>query len=294
MKKNKYLLFLFVILVACAFSGCRLGEGDLSKVFPLVGKHAENLSQATESFTPEQEYYLGRAVAAQIIQRYPVLKDDRANRYLNQVGQALALCSPQPYTFAGYHFQLLDTAEVNAFAAPSGLIFITKGMVGLLSGESELAAVLAHEIAHVQNGDAVKSIKASRMTEAFLLLGKDTAGQYGSKLPGEQLLEVFSGSIDDMVNTLVSSGYSRSQEYGADAGAKEILTLAGYNPQALDSVLRTMEKRVPSGSSGLGSTHPSASDRLSAMKQTNFSPVQEPGARSSRFNTALGKYKSTR
>ncbi len=288
--KKALLILLCAAMAFFAFAGCRPTVDSVTKAFSLAEKHSGKVSRATEEFTPEQEYYLGRAVGARIVQKYPALKDDKANAYLNQVGQALALYSKRPYTYGGYHFLLLDSAEVNAFAAPDGLIFITKGMVNLVSGESELAAVLAHEIAHVQNKDAVKAIRASRMTEALMLLGKDSAGQYTSGLPGAQLLNLFSGSVDDIVNTLVSSGYSRSQEYAADAGAKEILTWAGYNAEALDSVLRAMEKRVSAGGSGFGATHPSANDRLAAGKGAAAQPEREDEARSRRFKIALASY----
>ncbi|MDR0827754.1 MAG: M48 family metalloprotease [Desulfovibrio sp.] len=275
-------------LIICVLSGCRVD--DISSFFSRAGQYADTVNHVTEDFTPEQEYYLGRAVAARIIEQYPALKDDKANAYLNQIGQALALCSKQPYTYGGYHFLLLDAGEVNAFAAPDGFIFVTKGMLRLVSGESELAAVLAHEIAHVQSKDAVKAIQSSRMTEALVQLGKDSAGKYVSDLPGARLIQLFSGSVDDIVTSLVTKGYSRSQEYTADTAAKEILTRTGYDSQFLGAVLRAMEKQIPSGSSGFGSTHPSAADRLSSLKLPNTPVGQEPEARARRFKAALSTY----
>lgn len=288
MKKTARLLATMV-LAFCVLPGCRMNMDDIARAFSTADKHIDSFGKASEELTPEQEHYLGRAVAARIIQKHPVLKDAKANRYLNQIGQALALYSEQPFTYGGYHFVLLDSGEVNAFAAPDGLIFVTRGMAALVSGESELAAVLAHEIAHVQNKDAVKAIKASRMTDALLLLGKDSASRYGSGLPGARLLDLFSGSVDDIVTTLVNRGYSRSQEYAADSGAKKILALAGYNPEALDDVLRVMEQRAPANGSGFGATHPSATDRLAAVKSAGATSDEGQGkeARSRRFRTAF-------
>jgi len=281
MKKTARTLIIAIFMVG-TLSGCGMNLESIANAF----------SSITEDFTPEQEHYLGRAVAAKIVQKYPAKKDNRANNYLNQLGQSLTLYSKQPFTYGGYHFLLLDSSEINAFAAPDGLIFVTTGMVGLVSGESELAAVLAHEIAHVQNKDAVSAIKASRMTEAALLLGKDAVDQYAGGSSGAKLLNLFSGSVDDIVNTLVSRGYSRSQEYAADAEAKEILTLTGYRPEALDDVLRTMERRIPSNGTGLISTHPPAADRLAAVKSASPLSGPKPGKemRDSRFKAALGKY----
>lgn len=279
---------LYAALFCFALLGCQLE--DITQAFDMASKHANSINEANQTFTPEQEYYLGRAVAAQILSRYPAVTDKAASAYLNQVGQALALSSDQPFTYAGYHFQLLQSNEVNAFAAPGGLIFVTTGMVNLVSGESELAAVLAHEIAHVQNRDAVNAIQNSRLTSALSALGKDAAGQYGGGLPAGELVGLFTDSVSDVVNTMVVKGYSRSQEYAADAAARIILSRTGYDSRALDAVLRTMESRVSQGSGGFGSTHPSAKDRLDALKSQNATLAAEPESRARRFKDALGKY----
>ncbi len=281
-----------VVIILCALSGC-LQQSDVEGALSLASRHAGSVNRASEPLTPEQEHYLGRAVAAQILARYPALEDRAANNYLNQLGQALALCSSQPYTFGGYHFQLLNSGEVNAFAAPDGLIFVTRGMLSLVSGEGQLAAVLAHEIAHVQNKDALGAIQSSRMTEALAALGGDAARQYGPGGFSAQLLDLFSDSVNDIVQTLVTKGYSRNQEYAADALAKDILTRAGYDPQNLDMVLRAMEKRVAQGSAGFGSTHPTAGDRLQALAKAGgagAAPAKEPDARVKRFKAGMGKY----
>ena len=283
------LLAVMVLLTLCS---CQVE--DLTGAFSKAVRHGESLSQASQDFTPEQEYYLGRAVAAQILSRYPAINNNAANAYLNKLGQALAMHSTQPSTFAGYHFMLLDSDEVNAFAAPSGFIFVTRGMVALTSGESEMAAVLAHEISHVQNRDAVDAIKASRRTAVFTQIGRESAGQYAPVVPGSELLSLFSDSVDDIVNTLVVNGYSRGQEYDADAGGQQILIRAGYDPHALENVLITMSKRVHSGSGGFGSTHPAASDRLKKLHAADSSTlVTESAARIKRFNTALGRYSAS-
>ena len=273
------------------FAGCQV-EDIAQRTLNLAETHAGNISNAQTQFTPEQEHYLGRAVAAQILTRYPALNDRAANDYLNQLGQAIALSSNQPYTYGGYHFLLLDSDEVNAFAAPDGLIFVTRGMVAMASDEGELAAVLAHEIAHVQNRDAVKAIENSRMTAALVALGGDAAGQAVSGVPGSQLLDLFSGSVNDIVTTLLTDGYSRGQEYAADALAKNILTMSGYDPRNLDVVLRAMDKRVKSGSAGFGSTHPSAEQRLEALHAQGTPADPDTEARTVRFKAALGKYAS--
>ena len=111
---------------------------------------AKAVQKTWQDLTPEQEYYIGRAVAAQVFQTYRPLDRPAANAYLNLFGQSLAVFSDRPETFGGYHFLLLDSDEINAFAAPGGLILVTRGMVRCCENEDELAAVLAHEICHVE------------------------------------------------------------------------------------------------------------------------------------------------
>ena len=89
-----------------------------------VSRTAAAAGQAFESITPEQEYYIGRAVCASILSQYAPYDNAEANRYVNVLGQALAMASDKPETFGGYHFLIMDTPEVNAFAAPGGLILV--------------------------------------------------------------------------------------------------------------------------------------------------------------------------
>ena len=278
-----------LLMCAGVFAGCQV-EDVAYRTLNLAETHAENVGQAQTQFTPEQEHYLGRAVAAQILSRYPALNDRAANEYLNKLGQAIALSSNQPSTYGGYHFLLLDSSEVNAFAAPDGLIFITRGMVALTSNEGELSAVIAHEIAHVQNKDAVKAIANSRMTAALVALSSDAAGQAAGGVPGSELLDLFSGSVNDIVTTLITDGYSRDQEYAADALANSILPMAGYDARNLSAVLRSMDKQVKQGGAGFGSTHPSAHNRLEALRAQDSPADPDPAAREARFKAALGKY----
>jgi predicted Zn-dependent protease len=298
MRCSRFVLVItFMLTLACGILSAQFGRiGDtIKKRVDDVGgvkKINEVVKGVSASdMTPEQEYYLGRAVAAQVLSLYPAVDDDVANAYLNHLGQGLALYSTMPETFAGYHFLLLKTPEVNAFAAPGGFIFITQGMLGFISSEVELAAVLAHEIAHVQNRDAVGAISNSRLTETLAGVGSDAAQQYaGGRVPA-QLLSAFSDSINDITVTLVTKGYSRKQEYAADDAARNILTQAGYDPRGLYAVLAAMQKRAPSNKAGLGKTHPTPAQRLEALKAKDTRPAVDAQARVNRFNNSLGAYK---
>jgi predicted Zn-dependent protease len=257
--------------------------GSAVKVVMAVGKTFQDI-------TPEQEYYIGRAVAANVVSTYPPNPDERFNMYLNTLGQTLALASDRPETFGGYHFLLLDSPDINAFAAPGGLILVTRGMVRLCKTEDDLAAVLAHEIAHVQGLHGLKSIKSSRLTTAFSVIGTEAAKSYG---PAQlsQLTEAFQGSITDITSTLMNSGYSRDLEREADKGAVIILRRVGYDPGALISMLTEMKKQLKPGGLDFAKTHPDPKDRVDDIRpfvgNSSATPVS-PG-RQKRFETALAK-----
>jgi len=253
-----------------------------------VRRGAQAVEKTFQDLTPEQEYYIGRAVVAEVLQSYPPLDRPEANDYLNLLGQSLAVFSDRPETFGGYHFLLLDSDEVNAFAAPGGLILVTRGMIQCCQSEDELAAVLAHEICHVSLKHGLSAIKQSRLTSAFTIIGAETAKQMG----GEELAaltEEFEGSVGDVVMTLTTSGYSRKQETRADAGAVEVLRRAGYPETSIMTMLARMDERLShSGGLGFAKTHPSAAGRA----QTLSSKVVDTGAgvnavRQQRFTAAM-------
>ncbi|MBC8424348.1 M48 family metalloprotease [bacterium] len=247
------------------------------------------LIKSFEDITPEQEYYIGRAVAAKILQTYPALDDDDANEYLNRIGQSVAMFSDRPETFGGYHFLMLDSDEINAFAAPGGLILVTRGMVACCETEDALAAVLAHEVGHVQNKDGLRAIKKSRWTS----LGAIGLEEGFKNLGSEQLKEVaaqFSNCIDDIAQTLVVNGYARSQEHEADEAAVTMLDGIGYDSHALLDMLEEMGARWDPQGPGFARTHPSPGDRQAKVRtEVGDSPAGGvPPRRQARFDAAVG------
>ncbi|MFC1764147.1 M48 family metalloprotease [Planctomycetota bacterium] len=253
-----------------------------------INRGAKALEKSWQDLTPEQEYYIGRAVAATVIQSYAPLDHAGANAYVNTLGQSLAIFSECPETFGGYHFLLLESDEVNAFAAPGGLILVTRGMVRCCASEDELAAVLAHEICHVEKKHGLRAIKQGRLTEAFTVIGAESAKQLGSAELAS-LTQEFEASVGDVVKTLTTSGYSRSQEREADAAAVALLRRAGYPEAAMIAMLERMETRVAqSDGVGFAKTHPSARSRIeglrSTMATTEFTP---DSVRQERFAQAM-------
>ena len=176
----------------------------------------------------------------------------------------MARKSARPNTFRGYHFAVLDTTEINAFACPGGTILITKGLVQTCADEDQLAAVLAHEVSHVANKDGVNSISKARWTEVFTAMGSEAAKQYGGG--AGYLVTLFEGSIDDVFKTIVVNGYSRTAEEAADRDGMATLTKAGYNSQALANMLDKMLAKEKGASGGIFKTHPPTAERLAKVK----------------------------
>lgn len=263
-----------ILVISFFLGGCSsVSVYDVGKHFDMVTTSVSAAQKASRDITDEEEYYVGRAVAARLLETFPLYRNTALTEYVNYVGQAVAIHSDKPYTFGGYHFAILDTDEVNAFACPGGTIFITRGMVKMVKNEDELAAVLAHEIAHINNRDGISSIKKSRWTEAVTIIGTTAAKKYGS---GElaSLVGLFEGSIDDVFKTLVVNGYGQSQENSADSAALAYLDRAGYSPGSLKDFLGKLVAAGKSSGGGILKTHPATSDRIE--KVVNSMPATAP------------------
>ncbi|WP_027360220.1 M48 family metallopeptidase [Desulforegula conservatrix] len=286
----KKLTFLSIICSVVFISGC-LGALKATTEFGVPAiKVAEGAAKAARPISDSEEYYLGRSVAANIMGLYKSYDDQNLLKYVNLVGKTAALNSKKPETFGGYHFAVLDSKEINAMACPGGIIFVTKGLVDLMTSEDELAAVLAHEIGHIINKDGVNAVKSSRWTQALAVLGSAAVQQYGSEGFG-QLVGLFEGSVEDVVKTLVVNGYGRTQELEADKSATEILIASGYDPGALSRVLDYYRQREGSDNTGFFKTHPGSSERISNLEKNQARDIVLPNdARTLRFNRIILKH----
>ncbi len=253
-----------------------------------LNRSIDALDLTFQGINPQQEYFIGRAVTAQLLLDYRPVKDHQRNRYLNQIGQTLAMASDRPETFGGYHFLMIDSDEINAFAAPGGFILVSRGLVDLCQGEDELAAVLAHEVSHVVGKHGLRAIKNSRLTSALTILATEGARTFGGS-DLKQLVTDYEGSIDDITSTLVVSGYSRGLEEEADLMALQILESVGYDPKALSRMLAEMDKRLKPGGIDFAKTHPDPQDRMASVRpQLAGKPnLEEPAVRHQRFLTAV-------
>jgi len=300
-------LFLGLMLIMglpSLFTGCKSVE-SVTNVGSAIGvatgmltdSQADSLKKTTiavarsfQDITPEQEYYIGRTVGAVILEKYRPYTNKSALTYVNILGQTLAKASDQPETFGGYHFLILDSDEINAFAAPGGLIFLTRGMLSCCRNEDALAAVLAHEIGHVQSKHGLQAIKKSRITTALTTIGVEGTKTFA----GEQLAtltQTFGESITDITKTLVNNGYSRELEQEADRSAILILERVGYNPNGLVDMLQEMNRRLKPGGLDFAKTHPAPIKRIENISSIigPYTPVVEPKLRKFRFDRIIAK-----
>ena len=273
-----------------AKSGPSFQVGDVVVDTKAIAKETQVVTKSFEDITPEQEYYIGRTVGATILQTYPPYNNPAADRYVNVMGQMLAQASDCPETYGGYHFLIQDSDEINAFAAPGGFIFLTRGMLRCCPQEDAVAAVLAHEIGHVQYKHGLRAIKQSRVTSALTSLAIRGTKKYGDE-DLAKLTETFEGSISDITKTLIVNGYSRSFENQADLAAISILQRTGYNPNGLVMMLNQMKTQLKPGRQDFAATHPSPDSRLAEIrKYVGKTPdVKSPQARQERFKASLGR-----
>lgn len=268
---------------------------SLVLAFSLVGSHAQALNwgdidlnkaasgsaklyKAAAGLSDADEIAVGREVAANLVARYSLVEDPAIVTYVNLVGSALVRnCSRSKLPF---YFGVLRTAEVNAFAAPGGYIFVTEGLLATLEDESELAGVLAHEISHVTERHIVKAIRQANLVSA----GQDLAEAGGSGISQY-------GVLSDFSIKLLSKGLSRKDELAADSAGTVLAASTGYNPEGLR---RSVERLGAADRKGFitkrfNRTHPPAIERLAAIDKTlKKKSLKEKGQRlPTRFNTAL-------
>jgi len=276
---RKILPLLIVFLLSFSSLYCqKFPFGKLKKGASLVGG-------ATREVSEEEEYFIGRAVAANILSQFNLLKDQAFSGYLNTLGSTLAFRSQRPEVYGGYHFALLDSDEANALSAPGGVIFITKGLLRITSTEDELAAVIAHEIAHIVAKDPLKAIRSERVKQ----LGAFTAGEVmESQGASGNMMDLFQNSILDITGTLLQKGYSRGQEKDADLAAIGLLRETGYDPSALLSVLKKIEEASGKPKAKVLSAHPPAKEREKYVQKAleGENPQIEQPERRQRYSNA--------
>lgn len=201
------------------------------------------------------EIKLGREIAGNILGAAPLVKDPELQQYVNKVGRWVASQGERAYL--PWHFGVIESEDLNAFAAPGGYVLITKGLYRQLHNEAELAGVLGHEIGHVIKKHQLKLLQKQQLLSmgAGLLSGK-----LGKENPTVQ--KVIGSGAEISARSL-----DKDAEYEADRIGMVLAGRAGYEPFGLPEVLQTIghagkdDGRVAL----LFKTHPHPDDRLAKL-----------------------------
>lgn len=278
MKKIKKFLELLLVLASLSFIGCATAS-NFTSAFGTVGEIARAagldevstvanagaaISKTAEDITPENEYYIGRSVAASLLTNYKVYENKKVESYLNNICAVITENSENPNLYNGYHIKILDSKEVNAFSTSGGHIFVTLGMLNCADSEDALAAVIAHEVAHIQLQHGLKAIKSSRFVTAF----EQTANAALTVSKGAELASTMDDMVGDVFSEMVENGYSKDQEFDADSMAVKLMADAGYSPLSITVLLKDMEKLQNGSSKGVYKTHPTPEKRIKNVNKT--------------------------
>lgn len=254
---------------------------DVEKALNVVQK----AQKATHTIEEPQEIQLGDGIAANLLGASPLFTDNKAQQYVNRVGRWLSLQTERPDL--PWKFGILESGDVNAFAAPGGTIFITRGLLQKLDNESELAGVLAHEIVHVLRKHHLAALqKGARMGIA-------------SDLLGEAIKDKNSPVLEKAIKAgteVYARGLDKDDEFEADRMGIVIATRAGYDPYGLPAVLQMLDA-INAQDSSLAlmfKTHPAPRDRLSLLDKnmgSRFDEYPAPAQTDKRFNSELSRRK---
>ncbi|MFZ4859464.1 MAG: M48 family metalloprotease [Desulfuromonadaceae bacterium] len=261
--------FLILSLIALTMAADIASAGFLDKLQNLANpdsKEGKLFSGATQVLSSSRdidyktERTIGESLALEGIQRFGIpVKNESLQQYLNLVGNAVAGNSRRATIL--YQFAVLDSNVQNAFAVPGGVIFVSRALVSILNDESELAAVLAHEVGHVSAKHALKSTQRAQFFEGVgTITAASVRGDKGKK---------FASAIGDMQAVLFDKGLDKEMEFEADLAAMETAYRTGYDPSALIRVLEKLQQLEASSKDKKGSwfsTHPPLSERIARLR----------------------------
>jgi predicted Zn-dependent protease len=285
----------FIVIVAALAAAVTLPAqfGGLNKLGDALNKAKKGIDTAKDvatvakgasgQFSDEEEQVMGDSVALEILSRYGGLwRDEEATRRVNLVGNSLARYSERPAM--EWRFGILDSDSVNAFSAPGGYVFITRGLYDLASTDDLLAGILSHEIAHITNRHALKIVGRG---EALSVIGKhatarsselqqaqaqvDTARAQAAQVSPElaKFLDVNVGKVADLI---MSKGFDAKTEFSADRDGRELALTTGYAPGGLRAVLVMLQAKKGDAKK-LFPTHPPVANRLKELPKDPEPPA---------------------
>jgi len=226
-------------------------------------------AQGVFSLSEKKEKEIGAEMHAEILKNMPIYQNLELQEYVERIGKELALKSGRPDL--EYHFTIIDSGEINAFATPGGYVYINRGLMAYMTTEAQLAAELSHEIGHIAARHASRQKTAGTTANVVSnILAALVAYQTGSGAAANEVLGATS-----MASTALVRGYGRDMELEADELGATYLAQVGYDPQAVAKIIGVLKdhenfNRLKAretgekyqGYHGLFSTHPRNDQRL--------------------------------
>jgi len=244
-----------------------LGNADKLKKGLETAKDAGKIAKGVAGIGPEEEKVIGDSVALEIIARYGgLVRDDDILQRVNLVGRALARYSDRPEL--EWRFGVLDSDTVNAFSAPAGYVFLTRGLYALAENDDALAAVLSHEIAHITGKHALKIVQRGEFLSG---LGSQAVKRSGNVREVEARLKQFDLGVTEITKTLFEKGFDPQTEYAADQDGRKLAALTGYAPGGLRGVLALLQARGGETKAAF-STHPPLAERIKRLPEDPPTP----------------------
>ena len=230
-------------------------------------------------YSPADDVKLGQQAAQEVSKELPLMRDDRINSYLNNIGRRLANAIPSQFQHPEfrYSFQGVNMREINAFALPGGPMFINRGMIEKAHNEGEVAGVMAHELSHV----ALRHGTAQQTKATGFAIGQ-IAGQIAGAIIGGRTGAIIAQGSEFGLGTYFLK-YGREYEKQADLLGAQIMARAGYDPRDMANVFRTIEKESGPGGPQWMNSHPNPGNRYEYINQEARSLRVEAGQNS---NTA--------
>ncbi len=215
-----------------------------------------DLLGAVRGMSSEEEAAIGRQIAGNLLGAAPLVADAKLQAYANRVGRWVASRSGRPDL--KWTFGVIESADINAFAAPGGYVFVTRGLYARLQDEAQLAGVLAHEIAHVQQKHHLKLLQQQQLLGA------------GASILAKQVKD--KESVQRLIGSgaeICARGLDKSAEFEADRIGVVLATRAGYDPYGLPAVLQDIGALSKDAGSValLFKTHPHPDERLAQLSE---------------------------
>ena len=268
MKKTLVVALTLTAMGVWSMQGVALDIGTVTR----AAKDIKDVAGAMD-IDDKKEMEIGAAAHPGVVaQMGGEVRNPKLQQYINRVGQKLVSVSDRKSI--PYHFTVLNTEEFNAFALPGGYVYVTKGLLSAIRDESELAAVLGHEITHVSHRHGIKQLQTALVTKKGLSYATNAVGGAVARETGSGAATWLAGEAMEKVMGVMMNfalkGYGREQELDADKTGIQFANNAAYDPNGavrmFEYLLKLEGGAKPKGMHALLSSHPDTARRLEVAK----------------------------